>query len=55
MTSKLAAIYLVHEYARRLRTGIGIISYNPRFVPGTDLARDADAVSRFAVRHSCRY
>lgn len=49
-TSKLAAIYLVHEYARRLPTGIDAIAYNPGFVPGTDLARSADLFSRFAMR-----
>lgn len=48
-TSKLAAIYLVHEYARRLPKGIDIVSYNPGFVPGTGLARNADAVSRFMM------
>ncbi|MFD6388496.1 SDR family NAD(P)-dependent oxidoreductase [Nocardia sp. NPDC060259] len=50
-TSKLAAIYLVHEYARRLPAGIDVVAYNPGFVPGTDLARDADPASRFAMRH----
>ncbi|WP_280419973.1 SDR family NAD(P)-dependent oxidoreductase [Nocardia carnea] len=50
-TSKLAAIYLVHEYARRLPAGIDIVSYNPGFVPGTGLARNADPVSRFAMRY----
>jgi NAD(P)-dependent dehydrogenase (short-subunit alcohol dehydrogenase family) len=49
-TSKLAAIYLVHEYARRLPTGIDAVAYNPGFVPGTGLARNADPVSRFAMR-----
>ncbi|MET8355159.1 MULTISPECIES: SDR family NAD(P)-dependent oxidoreductase [unclassified Micromonospora] len=49
-TSKLAAIYLVHEYARRLPAGIDVVAYNPGFVPGTDLARNADPVSRFAMR-----
>lgn len=49
-TSKLAAIYLVHEYARRLPAGIDAIAYNPGFVPGTSLARNADPVSRFAMR-----
>ncbi|MDF1487714.1 SDR family NAD(P)-dependent oxidoreductase [Tessaracoccus caeni] len=49
-TSKLAAIYLVHEYARRLPATWTIAGYNPGFVPGTDLARDADSVSRFAMR-----
>ncbi len=50
-TSKLAAIYLVHEYARRLPEGVEAVSYNPAFVPGTGLARDADPVSRFAMRY----
>lgn len=49
-TSKLAAIYLVHEYARRLPSGVAVVGYNPGFVPGTDLARDADPFSRFAMR-----
>ncbi|MFV0320588.1 MAG: SDR family NAD(P)-dependent oxidoreductase [Microbacterium sp.] len=49
-TSKLAAIYLVHEHVRRFPSGPSILSYNPGFVPGTSLARDADAVSRFAMR-----
>ncbi|WP_067689089.1 SDR family NAD(P)-dependent oxidoreductase [Nocardia jejuensis] len=49
-TSKLAAIYLVHEYARRLPTGVEAIAFNPGFVPGTDLARHADPFSRFAMR-----
>ena len=48
-TSKLAAIYLVHEYARRLPAGIDAVSYNPGFVPGTGLARNADPVSRFMM------
>lgn len=50
-TSKLAAIYLVHEWARRLPAGIDIVSYNPGFVPGTGLARNADPISRFAMRY----
>ena len=49
-TSKLAAIYLVHEYARRFPATWTITSFNPGFVPGTDLARNADPVSRFAMR-----
>ncbi len=49
-TSKLAAIYLVHEYARRFPSGPSILAYNPGFVPGTGLARDADVLSRFAMR-----
>ncbi|MFF1567968.1 SDR family NAD(P)-dependent oxidoreductase [Streptomyces sp. NPDC058293] len=49
-TSKLATIYLVHEYARRLPAGINAVAYNPGFVPGTGLARNADPISRFAMR-----
>jgi NAD(P)-dependent dehydrogenase (short-subunit alcohol dehydrogenase family) len=49
-TSKLASIYLVHEYARRLPAGVDAVAYNPGFVPGTDLARNAGPVSRFAMR-----
>ncbi|PPS90880.1 SDR family NAD(P)-dependent oxidoreductase [Streptomyces sp. MH60] len=49
-TSKLAAIHLVHEYARRLPAGIDAVAYNPGFVPGTGLARNAGPVSRFAMR-----
>lgn len=49
-TSKLAAIHLVHEYARRFPSGPSILAYNPGFVPGTGLARDADVFSRFAMR-----
>ncbi|MFF6999967.1 SDR family NAD(P)-dependent oxidoreductase [Streptomyces sp. NPDC008313] len=48
-TSKLAVIYLVHEYARRLPAGIDAVAYNPGFVPGTGLARNAGPVSRFAM------
>ncbi|MEU0197212.1 MULTISPECIES: SDR family NAD(P)-dependent oxidoreductase [unclassified Streptomyces] len=49
-TSKLAAIYLVHEYARRLPAGIDAVAYNPGFVPGTGLARNAGPLTRFAMR-----
>ncbi|WP_016697621.1 SDR family NAD(P)-dependent oxidoreductase [Actinoalloteichus spitiensis] len=49
-TSKLAAIHLIHEHARRLPDGVDIVGYNPGFVPGTDLTRAADALSRFAMR-----
>lgn len=49
-TSKLAAIHLVHEYARRLPAGVDVIAFNPGLVPGTDLARNADPFSRFAMR-----
>jgi NAD(P)-dependent dehydrogenase (short-subunit alcohol dehydrogenase family) len=47
-TSKLAVIYLVHTLARRLPTDVEVFSFNPGFVPGTGLARDAGAISRFA-------
>ncbi|WP_431921737.1 SDR family NAD(P)-dependent oxidoreductase [Amycolatopsis tucumanensis] len=49
-TSKLATIHLVHEYARRLPPGVAAVAYNPAFVPGTGLTRDANPVVRFAVR-----
>ncbi|WP_374609751.1 SDR family NAD(P)-dependent oxidoreductase [Gordonia sp. (in: high G+C Gram-positive bacteria)] len=49
-TSKLAAIHLVHEWARRLPEGVEIVSYKPGYVPGTDLARAASAPQRFANR-----
>ena len=48
-TSKLAAIYLIHEYARRF-PGVEVVGFNPGFVPGTELARNAGAVSRWAMR-----
>ncbi|MFE7029191.1 hypothetical protein ACFU9Y_02705 [Streptomyces sp. NPDC057621] len=49
-TSKLAAIHLVHEYARRLPAGIDAVAFDPGFVPGTGLARNAGPVSRFVIR-----
>ncbi|WP_191247786.1 SDR family NAD(P)-dependent oxidoreductase [Amycolatopsis deserti] len=49
-TSKLATIHLVHEYARRLPPGVAAVAYNPGFVPGTGLIRDAGPLARFAVR-----
>lgn len=49
-TSKLGVIYLVHALARSLPEGIEIFSFHPGFVPGTGLARDADAASRFVFR-----
>lgn len=48
-TSKLAAIYHVHELARRVPQGIDVVSFNPGFVPGTGLARNADRLSRFIM------
>ncbi|WP_174565304.1 SDR family NAD(P)-dependent oxidoreductase [Rhodococcoides yunnanense] len=49
-TSKLAAIYLVHALARSVPRGVDVVSFNPGFVPGTDLARNADAISRFVMK-----
>lgn len=49
-TSKLATLYLVHEYARRLPAGVDAVAYNPGFVPATGLARNAGPAARFAVR-----
>ena len=49
-TSKLAAIYLVHEHARRLPADLNVVAYNPGFVPGTGLTRNAGAVARFVTR-----
>lgn len=48
-TSKLGAIYHVHELARRLPDSVDIVSFNPGFVPGTGLTRNADPVSRFMM------
>ncbi|MEV7344464.1 SDR family NAD(P)-dependent oxidoreductase [Streptomyces sp. NPDC093544] len=49
-TSKLAVVYLVHAFARRLPDGVDIYTYDPGYVHGTDLFRDAPrrirAVSR---------
>lgn len=49
-TSKLVAIHLVHEYARRLPAGIEVVGYNPGFVPATGLAREAGPLTRLALR-----
>lgn len=48
-TSKLGVIYLVHALARRLPAGVDVYSYNPGFVPGTGLVRDAHPVARAVV------
>lgn len=50
-TSKLAAIYLVHEWARRLAPRVDVVAFNPGFVPGTGLSRNAGRASRFLMRH----
>lgn len=49
-TSKLAAIHLVHEFARRHPSGPTVLGYNPGFVPATGLAREASRSDRFAMR-----
>lgn len=49
-TSKLAAIYQVHALSRSLPEGVEIISFNPGFVPGTELGRNAGPVSRFVMK-----
>ena len=49
-TSKLAAIYQVHALSRSLPDGVDVVSFNPGFVPGTDLARNADPISRFVMK-----
>ncbi|MEV0677430.1 SDR family NAD(P)-dependent oxidoreductase [Actinosynnema sp. NPDC050436] len=48
-TSKLGVVYLVHALRRRLPRGVDVYSYNPGFVPGTGLIRDAGPVSRLLV------
>ncbi|HEY9314577.1 SDR family NAD(P)-dependent oxidoreductase [Williamsia sp.] len=48
-TSKLAVVHLVHAFARRLPNDVQIVSYNPGFVPGTGLARDANRFEQFIV------
>lgn len=49
-TSKLAAIYEVHAFSRRLPAGVDILAFNPGLIPGTGLARNAGPVTRFAMR-----
>ncbi|MCD0446557.1 SDR family NAD(P)-dependent oxidoreductase [Glycomyces sp. A-F 0318] len=49
-TSKLGGIHLVHEWARRLPSGVDIVAYNPSLVIGTGLARDAGGASDFLMR-----
>ncbi|CAM3324267.1 hypothetical protein KIPE111705_02330 [Kibdelosporangium persicum] len=40
-------IYLAHELARRLPDGVDVYTFNPGFVPGTGLVRDAGPVVRW--------
>ncbi|MEU5260126.1 SDR family NAD(P)-dependent oxidoreductase [Amycolatopsis sp. NPDC021455] len=49
-TSKLTIVYLVHALARRLPDGIDVYTFNPGYVPGTGLVRDAGPAVRFLSR-----
>ncbi|MGK3206615.1 SDR family NAD(P)-dependent oxidoreductase [Amycolatopsis sp. MEPSY49] len=49
-TSKLAVVYLVHALARRLPGGVDVYTFNPGFVPGTKLVREASPAVRFLSR-----
>ncbi|MDR7303679.1 NAD(P)-dependent dehydrogenase (short-subunit alcohol dehydrogenase family) [Haloactinomyces albus] len=49
-TSKLAVTYLVHALARRLPDGVDVYTFNPGYVPGTGLVRDAGPVIRALSR-----
>jgi NAD(P)-dependent dehydrogenase (short-subunit alcohol dehydrogenase family) len=49
-TSKLAVVYLVHALARRLPEGLDVYTFNPGYVPGTGLVRDAGPIVRFLSR-----
>ncbi|MCI2419752.1 SDR family NAD(P)-dependent oxidoreductase [Saccharopolyspora sp. K220] len=49
-TSKLAVIYMVHALARRLPQGVDVHTFNPGYVPGTGLVRDASPFVRFLSR-----
>ncbi|OXM68089.1 short-chain dehydrogenase [Amycolatopsis vastitatis] len=49
-TGKLAVLYLVHALARRLPDGIDAYTFNPGYVPGTGLVRDAGPAVRFLSR-----
>ncbi|MEV0616459.1 SDR family NAD(P)-dependent oxidoreductase [Nonomuraea sp. NPDC050404] len=50
VTSKLGAIHLVHEWARRLPDGIDILAYNPSLVTGTGLAREMGGSAQFIMK-----
>ena len=49
-TSKLAVLYLVHALARRLPEGVDVYGFNPGYVPGTGLTRDAGPIVRALSR-----
>jgi NAD(P)-dependent dehydrogenase (short-subunit alcohol dehydrogenase family) len=46
-TSRLAAVYLVHEWARRLPHGVDIVAHSPGLVPATGHGRHAKPFARF--------
>ncbi|BBH63337.1 putative dehydrogenase/reductase [Actinoplanes sp. OR16] len=46
-TSRLAAMYLVHEWARRLPHGVDIVAHSPGLVPATGHGRHAKPFARF--------
>ncbi|NJQ05428.1 SDR family NAD(P)-dependent oxidoreductase [Streptomyces lonarensis] len=48
-TSKLGGIHLVHEWARRLPSGVDIVAYNPSLVTGTGLAERMGGPGRWAM------
>lgn len=51
-TSKLAAIYMVHAYAREFGDGgPAVVGYNPGLVPGTGLMRDAPLPTRLGMKY----
>ncbi|WP_320772710.1 SDR family NAD(P)-dependent oxidoreductase [Streptomyces sp. CRN 30] len=49
-TSKLGAIHLVHEWARRLPGGVDVLAYDPSLVTGTGLAREMGGSAEFAMK-----
>lgn len=50
VTTKLALVYLVHEWARRLPDGVRVVGYDPGLVTGTDFGRDFGRIARWAYR-----
>jgi len=50
-TSKLANVYFTYALARRLPSGITANAFDPGFMPGTGLMREAPAPMRFVGKH----
>lgn len=50
VTTKLALVYLVHEWARRLPDGVRVVGYDPGLVTGTDFARNFGRIARWVYR-----